>query len=157
MMPNFMSEAELSPMIWLKSEWYNDHLFFHLISDFQESTMRAHISSGLVPYLDAARSLVLKSASAALTVVISMIVIHLAGLLLFHFLKTRHKFPISYVYIISSPPQRIPPIITHPESDSEETDNGFKSYSTRVQLAQGNTHPKTEALMSDFKYSETKV
>ena len=112
----------------------------------------------MAAYLTSARQVVLKTGYATLTVILIMIIIHLAGAVLFHFLKTRHKFPVQRIYILSSPPTYGPPVNPpKDESDSEDHESGFKSYPSRVQMSPGKAHPKTEALMADFKYSETKV
>ncbi len=89
-----------------------------------------------------------------------MLIVHIVGAVILHFLKTRHKFTVHRVYITSSLPtggQNIPPPKDGSESDSDN-ESGFKSYSTRVRMSPEKSYTKTETLLSsDFKYSETKV
>ena len=119
---------------------------------------RSQLGADFIPFLVSARNVALKTGYAILSVVLIMIIIHVAGAVLFHYLKTRHKFTVHRIYILNSPPM---PQLTLPlkegESDSDENESGFKTYAARVQVSPGKSNPKTDALMADFKYSETKV
>ena len=93
-----------------------------------------------------------------------MLLIHLAGVVLFHFLKTRHKFPVRRVYVSSTPPG-VPCGVQNPaqgeeseyDSDDHEPARGgaYATYATPTRVR--SSPQKSNTLTTDFKYSETKV
>ena len=98
-----------------------------------------------------------------MVVVITIITTNILGVLLFFFLKTRYKFPVYRVFISSFPPRggglslRSQTAITDSEDDDHES--GFRRYPAahvNETLHDGDSS-KTDTLMTDFKYSETKV
>ena len=115
------------------------------------------------PVLEAATSMVVKMGYALLCLVVIMLIVHVIGAVLFHFLRTRHKFPVHRVFISTQPPcgalhtQNLPP---PKDSDTDSDDNdGFKTYtSQRGTLTRHQGAPPAETLpQGDFQYSETKV
>ena len=117
-----------------------------------------------MPFLTSAKNITLKTGYAIIAVASLMFLIHISGLTLFHFLKTRHKYPVHRVYVTSSLPvagscsgPQAPPT-KESDSESDDTESGFKSFSTRVRMSPEKNYSKTETLLStEFKYSETKV
>jgi len=132
-----------------------------------------------MPYLLALRDLILKWGYAVLTAGLLILIVHLSGCTLMHYLRTRHKFPVSRVYITSCVPCAPDKGLAHrggggvnmskeSESESEDLDHShatlssrggsYKSYPTRVRLSPEKAHTKADtSLLPDFKYSETKV
>ncbi len=91
-----------------------------------------------------------------------MLLVHFIGVVLFHFLRTRHKFPVHRSYVTSFPNVIAIETTKSPqEGESEEEDeedeedhNELKTYQTRVS---SNSPEKLKGLLANFKYSETKV
>lgn len=108
-------------------------------------------------YLSAARGIFVKSAYAILCTVSVMLSCHGAGIILFHFLRTRRRFPVHRTYVTSIPLVTItqvkaPQEVSENESEDEE-ENELKTYATNIP-----TSPeKLKGLLANFKYSETKV
>ena len=89
-----------------------------------------------------------------------MLLVHFIGVVLFHFLRTRHKFPVHRTYVTSFPnviaieTTKAPQEGESEEEDEEEEDNELKTYQTRVSSS---SPEKLKGLLANFKYSETKV
>ena len=90
-----------------------------------------------------------------------LLIIHVSGQVIFHYLKTRHKFPVHRVYVTSLPDIALE-TTTRPvtatsdiesEQDEEEDEEDSKAYSNDVP----ESPEKLKGLLSSFKYSETKV
>ncbi len=86
-----------------------------------------------------------------------MLIIHLTGVVLFHYLKTRHKFPVHRTYVTSLSDVAIETQKqTQDGSDNESDDDDeseMKTYSQHVT----ESPDKLKSLLANFKYSETKV
>ena len=137
-------------------------LLFYL-SGYQSGVFEKSMSEDLQPVLEAATSMVVKTGYALLCLVVTMLIVHVVGAVLFHFLRTRHKFPVHRVFISTQPPcgahhtQNLPP---PKDSDTDSDDNdGFKTYtSQRGTLPRHQGAPPAETLLQgEFQYSETKV
>ena len=157
----------------------------YIFAGYQSGVFERSMSEDLQPVLDAATSMVVKTGYALLCVIVIMLLVHVLGAVLFHFLRTRHMFPVHRVFISTTPPvggagpgahghhhhhgggQAHHP---HPpkdsDSDESEDDNdGFKTY-TSQRGAGTLSHPSHQGLPPpaetllpghEFQYSETKV
>ena len=87
-----------------------------------------------------------------------MLLVHFIGIVLFHFLRTRHKFPVHRTYVTSFPDVIAIETTKSPQDgeseEDEEEDNELKTYRTRVSSS---SPEKLKGLLANFKYSETKV
>ena len=89
-----------------------------------------------------------------------MLLVHFIGVVLLHFLRTRHKFPVHRTYVTSFPnviaieTTKAPQEWESEEDEEEEEDNELKTYQTRVSSS---SPEKLKGLLANFKYSETKV
>ena len=113
-------------------------------------------------YLISARRIIVYSGYGIVAVLVTIAVINIAGILIFFFLKTRCKFPVHRIYISSCPPRGGVTMRSHvaamTDSEDEDHESGFKRYPTRVHVAsQDQDYARTDTLLTDFKYSETKV
>jgi hypothetical protein len=153
---NLESTALEVPMMPCNFVPIQPQLYTDLKRRFSELDLGHHIE----PILASARNLFLKSGYAVIIVVAIMLIIHLTGVVLFHYLKTRHKFPVHRTYVTSLPDVAIE---THKhtqdgsdnESDEDEDDESeMKTYSQHVTTE---SPDKLKSLLANFKYSETKV
>ena len=108
-----------------------------------------------MPFTTAAQNVVLKTLYVVMVIIICMYLLHLAGFIVFHFLKTRHKFPVHRVYLSVLPPSdcelRLPT-----ETDSDEA--GFLGDDPNKLPRKKGSHKSPETLASAGSgYSETKV
>ena len=130
------------------------------LSDLQKLFSPAHLARDFSPILDALRSLILKSGYAILVITAIMLLVHFIGVVLLHFLRTRHKFPVHKTYVTSFPnviaieTTKAPQEGESEEDEEEEEDNELKTYQTRVSSS---SPEKLKGLLANFKYSETKV
>ena len=144
---------------------YYNMMWYCVLAAFNSEKYESQLGRSFDPYVSAARQVILTSGYAILIVVAAMLVIHIGGAVLFHFLKTRHKFPVRRVFISSSPPSA-PRGIQNPvhggeesEYDSDDHDGArgghYATYATPTRVRM--SPQKTNTLTTDFKYSETKV
>ncbi len=142
----------------------NNESYLSLLG-YQSGAFEASMSSDFEPVLEAATSMIVKTGYTLLFVLAAMLTIHVFGAVLFHFLRTRRKFPVHRVYISSAPPGGPGGVTLHPQNhprhpkDSDDTDSddndGFKTYTSG---RQGVRHPAgapDQTLL--HQYSETKV
>ncbi len=89
-----------------------------------------------------------------------MLVLHVFGIVLFHFLKTRHKFAVHRTYVTAVPEVAISAQTCHQvegfDNDSEEeVENELRTYS---RCARDSPEKRQSLLTANFKsYTETKV
>ena len=128
------------------------------VAGFAVPQYEQQLSADLEPYLGAVRHVTLWLAYAVLVTVATMFSIHLCGAVVFHYLKSKHKFPVRTVIVSSSPPGIADNLPPPPDESDYETDDdqdgGFRTYPSS-----GSHHhaDKSNTLLTDFKYSETKV
>ena len=131
-----------------------------MFSEFALPQYQQQLGADLEPYLGAVRHVTLWLAYAVVITAATMFTIHICGAVLFHYLKCKHKFPVRTVIISNSPPGILggPNLPPPPDESDYETDDdqdgGFRTYPTN----RGHHHAdKSNTLLTDFKYSETKV
>ena len=154
-----------------------------------ESQVAGIVKTGrdVKPFLLAARNIFLKSGYTLLSVVGVVLIVHVAGLMIFHYFRTRHVFPVRCTYVAPStkpsPSTSTPvcnttaaPSISTPlnQNDTEEDDDvievsdvnvydedesELKTYITASAVESACSTPlsKTNSIAGSFKYSETKV
>ena len=82
---------------------------FFSVSDLDDHFSLLQLGADFELYLSAARGLIVKSAYAILCTVSVMLSCHTAGIILFHYLKTRRKFAVHRTYVTSIPLVAITP------------------------------------------------
>ena len=132
-----------------------------LFTAFGDDWSSSEIGDDFSPFLDALHSLVLTVGYAVLATVAVMVVIHTAGALLFYYFRTRHVYPMYLSYVTT-----VPIVVTYstsgsqyrthtgsqPASDSDgDDDNELRN------LASNASPEKLQCILTNFKYSETKV
>ena len=130
-------------------------MFFLPLAVFTPHVYISQLQRDFQPFVTAARNVVLKAGYTVLATCAAMLIFHVAGSVLFHFLKTRHKFPVRWVFVTSIPPVRGELQRAPEDSDYDEDESGFKSLHVRLSPKKPYTRPET--IVADFKYSETKV
>ncbi len=119
-----------------------------------------HLARDFSPILDALRSLILKSGYTLLVICTVIVLAHALAVVIFHFLRTRHKFPVHRTYVTSFPNVIAIETTTktaqdcESEEDGEEEEDEMKTFQTRVMSS---SPEKLKGLLANFKYSETKV
>ena len=122
-----------------------------------------HLGHHFEPILSAIRSIFLKSGYAVIIIAATMLIVHIAGVVLFHFLKTRHKFPVHRTYVTSIPDVAVEisnkrtqeiAVVNESEEEGEEEDEEEAEMKTYTQTAT-ESPDKMKSLL--LKYSETKV
>ena len=148
----------LKPQVWYPE--LNLYLIL-LLTDFKEDSFLKALGHDFEEFISAGRNVIVQSGYAMLAILTAIVIIHICGSILFFFLKTRYKFPVHRIYISSCPPQggallrSLPPVS---DSEDEDHESGFKRYPTRVHAgSQDQEYARTDTLLTDFKYSETKV
>ena len=124
----------------------------------------------LAHYLDSARNLLTITVMYILAASAFMFIIHLLGIVVFNFLKTRRKFPVYKTYLTTVPAEELHHLVSRPdlvmdestdseEGEDEETLNTHKTYPPPPPRAQTLLVPsdKLKGLLRNYRYSETKV
>lgn len=129
------------------------------ITDLKQHFSEVQLSGEFAPYLSSARAIFLKFSYLVVLVLALLLIIHVASHVIFHYLKTRHKFPVHRVFLTSQVAVETPrPSTATSDQDSEvdedeEDLSQLKAYSNDVP----ESPDKLQGLLSSFKYSETKV
>ena len=140
-------------------------------------SIQKDLNQDFEPIIGAARHFLLTTLNSALITTATMFVLYTLGAIIFHFLKTREVFHVHYVYLVSnlSAFRVMQPLTPHLEAilELEDTEGASKSsmttpvgtpqkrvqkYGLSVQFKSNSpSKTKTETLLHDMGYSETKV
>ena len=147
-----------------------DHDFIHFcLSDVEEHLSKSKLLQEFKPYLASAHSLFLKSSYVVILVLTVMLLCHVLGRVIFHFLKTRHKFPVHNICVTSHHDVAIEAMTYNPGVCNTETDDdgndedddelkNIKLHNYRKYPINSMESPeRRKGLLSNFRYSETKV
>ena len=132
-----------------------------MFSELDQHFSELQLSGDFAPYLSSARAIFLKFSYMVILLLALLLIIHVTGQVVFHYLKTRHKFPVHRVFVTSLPDVALEttnrPVTTtsdiESEPEEEEDEEDLKAYSNDVP----ESPEKLKGLLSSFKYSETKV
>jgi hypothetical protein len=140
-----------------------------LYSEMNKKFSEMHLGHHFEPILSAIRNIFLIFGYAVIIVAAVMLIIHLTGVVLFHYLKTRHKFPVHRTYVTSIPDvalntdnkttQEIAVVAESDEDeegDEEEEEEVERDIKMKTYAQTATDSPdKMKSLL--LKYSETKV
>ncbi len=124
-----------------------------------------HLGHHFKPILSAVRNLFLITGYAVIIVAAVMLIIHITGVVLFLFLKTRHKFPVHRTYVTSIPDVAIETAnkntqeitVVNGESDEDEEEEDEEDGNELKTYTQTTTESPDKMKSLLLKYSETKV
>ena len=137
-----------------------------LFLDFEDHISESKLLQDFEPYLDSFHALFLKSSYVIILILALMLLCHVTGRVIFHFLKTRHKFPVHNICVTSHHDVAMDAMNCHvgicnTETDEENEDEELKN----IKLQNYRKYPinstespeRRKGLLSNFRYSETKV
>ena len=141
---------------------YLDVFFF---TELDQHFSEIQLSGDFAPYLSSARAIFLKFSYLVILALVLLLVIHVSGQVIFHYLKTRHEFPVHRVYVTSLPDVAMEtttrPVMATSDIESEQDEDEEEEEDEEDLKAYSNDVPespeKLKGLLSSFKYSETKV
>ena len=139
---------------------FNNLISLFDVLDYSKEEYISKLLLDFVSYMSAARNLVLKTLYTVLICIFTMFILHITGHIVFHFLKTRHKFPVRRIYLSRLPPRDYEAKLAA-DSDSEEA--GFEGGDNHVSPSRTQRAKKSSKTLSPSPssgaavYSETKV
>ena len=133
----------------------------HCFTGYRKEYYVVKLKDALKPFVYAARNIILKSTYAILITGAIMLTVHILGIVVFHYLKTREVFLTRQIHQLRKLPLELNDSM---QMSMEEDEGGFKSYQSHRSPAAaggggggGGKGTKTPELLTEFDYSETRV
>ena len=118
-----------------------------------------HIHNDFEPFLSALRTILVRGGYAVMITAGLMLIIDVTGSVLLHFLRTRQKFPVHQIYMTTTQEVALASNTRCCDpSDDNDSDLDVAGSELRTFPRSATDSPeKRQSLLTNFKYSETKV